>query len=746
MSASPIQAPKRGLTPYISPAGAWALALGTSIGWGSLVVTSKSYLGQAGPLGSVLGLIIGAVVMLVVARNYHYMIECYPDAGGAYTYAKETFSPDHGFLAGWFLVLTYLAMFWANATSLPLFARYFLGDIFHFGKMYSIFGYEVYLGEVLLTMAAIALVCLLCARQRRVIMAIMIGLAAVLAIGITVCFLGSAAQMDGQGASFDPAFLPGKNAVGQVLLIACISPWAFIGFENISHASEEFTFSRTRTFRVLAAAAVSATLLYIFVILLSITAYPPEYENWLAYIRDLDALSGVKALPAFYAAQHYLGAFGLRLLMVCLLGLIVTSLIGNVVAVSRLLYAVARDGLLPKSFSDLNGQDIPSKAILLICCVSLIIPFLGRTAIGWIVDVTTIGAVIIYGIVSISTARMAKKRGDRLERVTGLTGLVLMAAFGVYLLAMNLVSPGSMAIETYILFTVWSILGILAFRLVLQRDKSGRLGHSVVVWIALLSLVLIISLIWMGERVMDTAGSALTDIHAYYAGESADMTLRPQAFMDSQIRQIQRTTMGSMIVVAGIFAVGLGVLLNNYSLMSRRARESEEELVNVKAKAGTDPLTGVKSKLAYAEAEQDFNARIEEGTADAFAVVVCDVNGLKHVNDTFGHKAGDEYIRSAGRLVCEIFAHSPVFRIGGDEFTAILTGQDYLSRMSLMEELHDRCVENIGRGLVVVSGGVSDYIPGTDANFHAVFERADALMYREKQLLKSIGAPSSPHR
>ena len=74
---------------------------------------------------------------------------------------------------------------------------------------------------------------------------------------------------------------------------------------------------------------VSATLLYIFVILLSVTAYPPEYDNWLAYIRDLDTLSGIGALPAFYAAQHYLGATGVRLLMVCLLALIVTSLIGN---------------------------------------------------------------------------------------------------------------------------------------------------------------------------------------------------------------------------------------------------------------------------------------------------------------------------------------------------------------------------------------------------------------------------------
>ena len=94
----------------LSPVGAWAFAVGTSIGWGSMVVTSNTYLAQAGPLGSVLGMVLGAAVMLIVSRNYSYMIQCYPDCGGAYTYAREVFGYDHSFLTAWFLALTYLAM------------------------------------------------------------------------------------------------------------------------------------------------------------------------------------------------------------------------------------------------------------------------------------------------------------------------------------------------------------------------------------------------------------------------------------------------------------------------------------------------------------------------------------------------------------------------------------------------------------------------------------------------------------
>ena len=152
---------------YISPAGAWAFAIGTSIGWGSLVVTSNTYLSQAGILGSILGMVLGAAAMLIISRNYAYLMQCYPEAGGAYTYAKEVYGYDHGFLAAWFVSITYLAILWANATSLPLFVRYFLGGIFHFGRLYTLFGYEVYLGEALLPIAAIALTTIFLMNHKR---------------------------------------------------------------------------------------------------------------------------------------------------------------------------------------------------------------------------------------------------------------------------------------------------------------------------------------------------------------------------------------------------------------------------------------------------------------------------------------------------------------------------------------------------------------------------------------------------
>ena len=176
------------LQPYLSPLAVWALSVGSAIGWGSLVVTSKEYLSQAGPLGSVLGLLVGLVMMLMVSSHYHYLANRYPGTGGLYNYVKCIFGYDLAFLVAWFMFLVYIAIFWANATSIPLFARYFLQGVFKVGYLYTIFGYEVYLGETLVTILVISLVALLCIKSKLATARLIKILVILFTIGITVCF------------------------------------------------------------------------------------------------------------------------------------------------------------------------------------------------------------------------------------------------------------------------------------------------------------------------------------------------------------------------------------------------------------------------------------------------------------------------------------------------------------------------------------------------------------------------------
>ena len=168
--------------------------------------------------------------------------------------------------------------------------------------------------------------------------------------------------------------------------------------------------------------------------------------------------------------------------------------------------------------------------------------------------------------------------------------------------------------------------------------------------------------------------------------------------------------------------------------------ELKTQIAQVHGQAYQDGLTGVKSTHAYLEMEKAVEKQLTDGTLTEFAIVVCDVNGLKQVNDTLGHKAGDELIRKACQMVCDIFAHSPVYRVGGDEFTVFLTGRDYEHRRRLMEELHKLSSDHIATKDAIVSGGMAEFIPGRDTRISDVFKRADEAMYAEKQLLKNLGA------
>ena len=171
-----------------------------------------------------------------------------------------------------------------------------------------------------------------------------------------------------------------------------------------------------------------------------------------------------------------------------------------------------------------------------------------------------------------------------------------------------------------------------------------------------------------------------------------------------------------------------------------REQEQLQELFEAWEAANTDALTGARSKFAYMEEERKLDRMISRGNTDSLAVVVCDVNGLKQINDTQGHDVGDRYITDACALIKEVFRDSPVFRIGGDEFAVILEDSAHEMREALMERFHRLVEENQRAGRVVVSAGMAEYLPGIDFSFERVFKRADRLMYRRKEELKRMEA------
>ena len=165
--------------------------------------------------------------------------------------------------------------------------------------------------------------------------------------------------------------------------------------------------------------------------------------------------------------------------------------------------------------------------------------------------------------------------------------------------------------------------------------------------------------------------------------------------------------------------------------------EYAEALDSAMDMANHDPLTGMKNKRYYAQLEMKMDNEIAEKNRENFSLIVCDLNGLKLMNDSKGHRAGDAFIQEAATMIRDTFKNSTLFRIGGDEFLVLLEGEDYINRSELTKKFADIQAENLENGLATVAFGMSDFRPKMDNIVQDVFERADKAMYADKEKYKA---------
>lgn len=152
----------------------------------------------------------------------------------------------------------------------------------------------------------------------------------------------------------------------------------------------------------------------------------------------------------------------------------------------------------------------------------------------------------------------------------------------------------------------------------------------------------------------------------------------------------------------------------------------------------TDGLTSLKNRIAFEDAKKKLQNQLNKGNFQPFAAVMFDLNNLKEINDTEGHDAGDDYIRSASRRICKTFAHSPVYRIGGDEFACIIQNDDFLIRNELLQMFRENAVIPSPIGDLSIASGLADFDFTVDKDIESVFSRADDEMYLNKRSIKKI--------
>lgn len=168
--------------------------------------------------------------------------------------------------------------------------------------------------------------------------------------------------------------------------------------------------------------------------------------------------------------------------------------------------------------------------------------------------------------------------------------------------------------------------------------------------------------------------------------------------------------------------------VNDIDAQVRQEEEYSRRLAQARIEANIDALTGVKNRSAYRVYEERLNAQIEMNRAPDFAITILEVN------DTQGHKAGDQFIRNACRIICTTFKRSPVFRVGGDEFAVLSQGDDYARIDELIQMMNDHNEEAVRNGGIVIALGMACY--EHDDKVVRVYERADQRMYENKSSLK----------
>lgn len=471
---------KNNLRRQLSPMHVWAIAFGCVIGWGSFINPGKKFLPNSGVAGTAIAMILGALVMIIIAFSYAYMVPKYPSAGGEFSFAKNCFGKRMAFICGWFLVAAYLTNVPMNSTAIGLIVDGLDGpaNILKFGFHYNIAGFDIYMGEMLLSMAVLTLfgyLNIIGVRKAGIVQTV---LSSLLVICVFSLFIAAVFSSKAKGVHMQPvwgfdkaaamadsattseinsyAHIGAAGVMSAILATFAIAPWAYVGFDAIPQAAEEFDFSFKKVSFIMMIAIVFGCFVYVS----NNTVAAAALENWPDRV-----MAGEWVL--LIAAEELLGVLGKALIGIGVSCAVLSGIMGFYLASSRLMYSMSRDGYLPLWFGEVDDKyGTPKNAIVFCVIVSLSGPILGREALGWFVDMSAIGASIGYFFTCASTLETMKKDKDGTRFLKTMAGTGV--AFSVIFMILQLFPvPGLKGVhfgrESYIMLLLWVGMGLVLY-------------------------------------------------------------------------------------------------------------------------------------------------------------------------------------------------------------------------------------------------------------------------------------------
>ncbi|GGK01752.1 amino acid permease [Lentibacillus kapialis] len=464
----------------LKPHWVWAIALGSSIGWGAFVQPT-TWMSTAGPLGVILGFSIGALLMMLIAVSYGFLIKSFPVSGGEFAYSYISLGRTHAFISGWFLTLGYLCIVALNASAFALMVKFVFPSLLKTMHMYTIAGWDVYFTEVIIASVLLGVFGYFNIRGSSLSGRMQFVFCSIMVIGVIVITFMVGAEPGSGLANVLPLFPTDTTAFAAIISIVAIAPWAYVGFDNVPQAAEEFHFSSRKAFTLIILAIFFAALLYSMMVIAT-----SMIEPWQTLVAQEETWGTGAAI------QGLLGNMGLVILVTALTMGIFTGLNGFTISSSRLLFAMSRAKIIPSAFSKLHPKyKTPYVGIIFTVVVAMLAPWFGRQALTWVVDMSSVGVTIAYFYTCYTAFTLFKRsKGKQFNPKKHVVAPAKkgLAAFGmlasITFLGLLLIpgSPAALGMESFIALIVWIALGVtfyMANRKELKEIPKDELNYLI---------------------------------------------------------------------------------------------------------------------------------------------------------------------------------------------------------------------------------------------------------------------------
>ena len=450
------------------------VAFGAMIGWG-WVVSSGQWIQSGGIVGTILGFLIGGLMIFFVGLCYAELTSSMPKCGGEHVFSYKAMGPMGSFICTWAIVLSYIGVVCYEAVSFPTILQYLFPKMM-IGYLYTINGFDIYLSWLLIAIFMSVLILILniigtkkAAGFQKVLTCIIAGVGILLVAGST--FSGDISNIKGQ-------MFNGKNdfeIIENIVKVAMMTPFFFFGFDVIPQAAEEINVPLRKLGKLMLLSIVLAVSFYVLVVLA------------VGYVMNSEAMQNSMNTTGLVTADAMAKAFNssnmAKVLIIGGLCGIVTSWNSFMIGGSRAIYSMAKSSMIPHRLGVVNKKfKTPVNALILIGLLSIASPFFGRSMLVWIVDAGNFGCCLAYCIVSISFVILRKKlpkidRPYKVKRDTLVGAIAVIMSGGMALMYIVPETNCTLTWQEWIIVGGWSLLGIVMGVWSKKKYKSHFAEH-----------------------------------------------------------------------------------------------------------------------------------------------------------------------------------------------------------------------------------------------------------------------------